>query len=84
MPETLRAFDDLIRRGKVLYAGISEWSAAQIEEAMRVADQYLLDRIVVNQPQYSMLHRNIENEILPVSKSTALGRWCFRRWRRVC
>ncbi|MBN1777121.1 MAG: aldo/keto reductase family protein [Clostridiales bacterium] len=75
--ETLRAFDDLIRRGKVLYAGVSEWSAAQIEEAMRVADKYLLDRIVVNQPQYSMLHRNIEDEILPVSKKYGIGQVVF-------
>ena len=65
--ETLRAFNDLMRQGKVLYAGISEWSAAQIEEAMHVADQYLLDRFVVNQPQYSMLNRKIEGEIIPVS-----------------
>ena len=75
--ETLRAFDDLIRQGKVLYAGISEWTAAQIEEAIRVADQYLLDRIVVNQPQYNMLHRNIENEILPVSEKYGIGQVVF-------
>jgi len=75
--ETLRAFDDLIRRGKVLYAGVSEWSAAQIEEAMRVADKYLLDRIVVNQPQYSMLWRKIEDEILPVSKKYGVGQVVF-------
>jgi voltage-dependent potassium channel beta subunit len=66
--ETLRAIDDLIRQGKVLYAGVSEWSAAQIEEAMRIADKYLLDRIVVNQPQYNMFHRKIEAEIIPVSE----------------
>ena len=75
--ETLRAFDDLIRQGKVLYAGVSEWSAAQIEEAMRIADKYLLDRIVVNQPQYSMLHRNIEAEILPVSGKYGVGQVVF-------
>lgn len=66
--ETLRAIDDLIRQGKVLYAGVSEWSAAQIEEAMRIADKYLLDRIVVNQPQYSMFYRKIEAEVIPVSE----------------
>ncbi len=75
--ETLRAFDDLIRQGKVLYAGISEWTAAQIEEAMRIADKFLLDRIVVNQPQYSMLHRNIENEVLPVSEKYGIGQVVF-------
>jgi voltage-dependent potassium channel beta subunit len=60
LDETLRAFDDLVRQGKVLYVGVSEWSPAQIEEGMRVADRYLLDRIVANQPQYSMLNRKIE------------------------
>ncbi len=75
--ETLRAFNDLMRQGKVLYAGISEWSAAQIEEAMHVADRYLLDRFVVNQPQYSMLHRKIEEEVIPVSKKHGMGQVVF-------
>ncbi len=75
--ETLRAFNDLMRQGKVLYAGISEWSAAQIEEAMRVADRYLLDRFVVNQPQYSMLHRDIEREVIPVSEKHGVGQVVF-------
>ena len=75
--ETLRAIDDLIRQGKVLYAGISEWSAAQIEEAMRVADRYLLDRIVVNQPKYNMLHRAIEKDVLPVSQKHGVGQVVF-------
>ena len=42
LEETIRTFDDLIRQGKVLYAGISEWTAAQIEQAMRVSDRLLL------------------------------------------
>ena len=75
--ETLRAMGDLMRQGKILYAGISEWSAAQIEEAMHVADQYLLDRFVVNQPQYSMLHRRIEDEIIPVSEKHGVGQVVF-------
>ena len=75
--ETLRAIDDLIRQGKVLYAGISEWTAAQIEEAVRIADKNLLDRVVVNQPQYSMLFRKIEDEILPVSRKHGIGQVVF-------
>jgi voltage-dependent potassium channel beta subunit len=75
--ETLRAFDDLIRQGKILYAGISEWSAVQIEEAMRIADRNLSNRFVVNQPQYSMLHRNIEDEIIPVSERNGVGQVVF-------
>ena len=64
--ETLRTIDDLVRQGKVLYVGVSEWTAAQIEEAVRIADRYLLDRIVVNQPVYNMLNRYIEKEVIPV------------------
>jgi Predicted oxidoreductases (related to aryl-alcohol dehydrogenases) len=75
--ETLRAFDDLIRQGKILYAGISEWSAVQIEEAMRIADKNLINRFVVNQPQYSMLNRKIEPEIIPTSERNGIGQVVF-------
>ena len=75
--ETLRALDDLLRQGKALYIGISEWTGAQIERAMAVADRYLLDRVVVNQPQYSMLYRNIEADVLPVSKRYGVGQVVF-------
>lgn len=71
--ETLRVIDDLIRQGKILYAGVSEWTAAQIEEAVGIADQFLLDRIVVNQPLYNMLHRKIEEEIIPVSEKYGIA-----------
>jgi len=61
----------------VLYVGISEWTAAQIQEAMRVADRLLLDRIVVNQPLYNMLDRKIEDEIIPVSRQVGIGQVVF-------
>jgi voltage-dependent potassium channel beta subunit len=75
--ETLRVIDDLIRQGKILYAGVSEWTAAQIQEAVKVADRYLLDRIVVNQPQYNMFHRHIEEEIIPVSEKNGISQVVF-------
>ncbi|NLK08813.1 MAG: aldo/keto reductase [Firmicutes bacterium] len=75
--ETLRTIDDMIRQGKVLYAGVSEWTAAQIQEAITVADRYLLDRIVVNQPSYSMLNRYIEDEIIPLSAKHGIGQVVF-------
>ena len=71
--ETLRTIDDLIRQGKILYAGVSEWTAAQLQEAMRVADKYLLDKIVVNQPLYNMLNRKIEDEVIPVSAKNGIS-----------
>ncbi|WP_066188663.1 MULTISPECIES: aldo/keto reductase family protein [Gracilibacillus] len=73
LEETLRALDDLVRQGKVLYIGVSEWSAAQIAEAVHIADKRLLDRIVVHQPNYSMLHRQIEDEIIPISEKHGIG-----------
>lgn len=75
--ETLRTIDDLIRQGKILYAGVSEWTAAQMAEALHVADRYLLDRIVVNQPQYSMLNRYIEKEIIPFGEKNGIAQVVF-------
>jgi aryl-alcohol dehydrogenase-like predicted oxidoreductase len=66
LEETLRAFDDLVRAGKVMYVGVSEWRASEIEAALRIADEMGLDKIVSNQPQYSALWRVIEGEVIPV------------------
>ncbi|WP_438348743.1 aldo/keto reductase family protein [Paenibacillus sp. FA6] len=71
--ETLRALDDLVRQGKVLYVGVSQWTAAQMEAALAVADRYLLDRIVVNQPLYNMFEREIEKEIIPLGEKKGIG-----------
>lgn len=75
--ETLRTIDDMIRQGKILYAGVSEWTAAQIEEAVGVSDKYLLDRIIVNQPVYNMFNRYIEKEVVPVSKKYGISQVVF-------
>lgn len=77
LEETLRAFDDLVRQGKVLYIGVSEWTAAQITEAFAVADRYLLDRLVVNQPIYNLFERYIEKEIIPLGESKGFGQVVF-------
>ncbi|MCM3747796.1 aldo/keto reductase family protein [Paenibacillus pasadenensis] len=75
--ETLRTLDDFVRAGKVLYVGVSEWTASQIAEAHAIADRYLLDRIVVNQPQYNMFNRYIEPEIIPYSERSGVGQVVF-------
>ena len=67
LEETLRAFDDLVRAGKVLYIGVSEWRAEEIARALAIADSMGLDRLVSNQPQYSMLWRVIDDEVVPLS-----------------
>ncbi|TQS30858.1 aldo/keto reductase family protein [Microbispora sp. KK1-11] len=73
LEETLRAFDDLVRQGKVLYVGVSEWSADQIARALKIADDMGFDRLVSNQPQYSMLWRVIEAEVVPLCEKEGLG-----------
>jgi len=73
LEETLRAFDDLIRQGKVLYIGVSEWRAEEIAAALKIADQMGLDRLVSNQPQYNMIWRVIESEVIPLSLREGLG-----------
>ncbi len=73
LEETLRAIDDLITQGKILYAGVSEWSAVQISDALHIADVKNIDRIISNQPQYSMLERYIEKDILPLCEREGVG-----------
>ncbi|MFI7124063.1 aldo/keto reductase family protein [Nonomuraea sp. NPDC050153] len=73
LEETLKTFDDLVRQGKVLYVGVSEWNADQIAQALKIADEMGFDRIVSNQPQYSMLWRVIEPEIVPLSEKEGIG-----------
>jgi len=73
LEETMRAFDDLVRQGKTLYVGVSEWDADQIRRAVAIADQMGFDRLISNQPQYSMLYRVIEAEVVPTSVELGLG-----------
>ncbi len=73
LEETLRAFDDLVRQGKVHYIGVSEWTAEQIAEALRLADEMGFDRIISNQPQYSLLWRVIEAEVVPLCEAEGIG-----------
>jgi voltage-dependent potassium channel beta subunit len=77
MEETLYALDDLVRQGKILYAGVSEWSAAQIEKAAGIGKAYQLRPIISNQPIYNMLERYIESEVLPVATENGMGQIVF-------
>ncbi len=73
LEETLQAFDDLVRQGKVHYVGVSEWTATQIEEALRLADEMGFDRLVSNQPQYSLIWRVIEAEVVPLCQKEGVS-----------
>ena len=77
LEETLRAFDDLVRQGKALYIGVSEWRAEEIAAALRIADDMGFDRIVSNQPQYNMLWRVIEAEVVPLCEKEGIGQLVF-------
>jgi aryl-alcohol dehydrogenase-like predicted oxidoreductase len=77
LEETLGALDDLVRAGKVLYIGVSEWTADQISDALRIAREMNLDRIVSNQPQYNMIQRRIEGEVIPLCEREGIGQVVF-------
>ncbi len=72
--ETVRAMDDLVHQGKILYWGTSEWSAADIMRAHGVAVQHGLTPPQMEQPQYNLLHRErVEKEYLPLYREIGLG-----------
>jgi len=73
MEETLAAMDDLVRQGKVLYPGVSNWSAWQAAKALGIAARQGLTPIYVLQPMYSLAKRTAEIEILPFARSEGLG-----------
>ncbi len=77
LDETVRAYEDLVRQGKILYWGTSEWRADEIERACLVADTHGAYRPVSNQPQYSILARRIEREVVPVCRREGLGQIVF-------
>jgi voltage-dependent potassium channel beta subunit len=77
MEETVRAYEDLIRQGKVLYWGVSEWRATHVVDACRIADAHSGYRPVSNQPQYSIMRRQIEREVLGVCEREGLGQIVF-------
>lgn len=70
LEETMQAFADVVRSGKALYIGVSEWKAEQLRAGHALADQ-LGFQLISNQPQYSMLWRVIESDVVPAS--TELG-----------
>jgi aryl-alcohol dehydrogenase-like predicted oxidoreductase len=73
LEESLSAFDDLIRQGKVHYIGFSEWNASQISSALSIQDARGYTRFVSSQPQYSMLWRVIESQVDPLCGNEGIG-----------
>ncbi|WP_410643114.1 aldo/keto reductase family protein [Amycolatopsis sp. lyj-346] len=72
LEETMVAFADLVRQGKVLYVGVSEWTAEQISRGAALARELNIP-LVSNQPQYNMLWRVIEEQVIPASEREGLS-----------
>jgi aryl-alcohol dehydrogenase-like predicted oxidoreductase len=72
LEETMQAFADLVRQGKALYIGVSEWTADQIRAGHALA-QDLGFQLISSQPQYSMLWRVIEEEVVPASRELGVS-----------
>jgi aryl-alcohol dehydrogenase-like predicted oxidoreductase len=77
LEETLVALDDLARQGKILYAGVSEWSAGQIAHAVDYIRGARLHPLVSNQPYYNMIGRGIEKEVIPLCEREGIGQVVF-------
>ncbi len=73
LEETVQAMDDLVRAGKILYWGVSEWNADQIASAVMLARARGWAEPVSNQPQYSALWRRVEPRVFPTCKEYGLG-----------
>lgn len=72
--ETIRAMDDLIHRGKILYWGTSEWTAEQIQQANDLAERYGLYPPQVEQPQYNLVERHtFEQSVMPTAEANGMG-----------
>ena len=74
LEETLQALSDLVTQGKVLYYGVSEeWSATRLTEAQKIIKELRLHPLTVVQPQYNMMDRYIEDEIIGVCEKYGMG-----------
>ena len=72
LEETMQAFADIVRQGKALYIGVSEWTASQIRDGHALSKE-LGFQLISNQPQYSMLWRVIEDEVVPTSRELGVS-----------
>jgi voltage-dependent potassium channel beta subunit len=71
--ETMRAMDDLVRSGVILYWGTSMWTAEQLLEAHSLAERYNLYAPIVEQPRYNLIHREIEHGVKPMCEKLGMG-----------
>lgn len=77
LEETLRAIEDLITQGKVLYGGFSEWPADKIAEGVRLQKELGLHKFAACQPVYNMFNRYIEPAVIPICDNAGVGQVVF-------
>lgn len=77
LDETVRAYEDLIRQGKLLHWGVSQWTGKQIEQACRTAERYGAYPPVSSQPEYSILRRQLELELAATCAREGLSQIVF-------
>lgn len=74
LEETVRALDNLVHQGKILYWGTSEWTGAQIQAALDLCERHNLVKPQVEQPLYNMIsRRKVEGDVLPVAEKNGIG-----------
>ena len=76
LEETVRVMDDLVRQGKILYWGFSEWKPEQIEQCLRICGDRF-ERPRSSQPQYNLLHRQAEATVMPLCQKAGIGQIVF-------
>ncbi len=81
LKETLRALNDLVRQGKVRYIGVSNYSAWQLMKALSISEKQNLEKFVTYQGYYSIISRDLENEIIPLCTDQGLG---IMVWSPLC
>lgn len=77
LEETLRALDDLVAQGKVLYTGLSEWPADRIAQGVSLQKELRLRKFAASQPVYNMFNRYIENAVIPICDEAGIGQVVF-------
>ncbi|MFD1677707.1 aldo/keto reductase family protein [Alicyclobacillus fodiniaquatilis] len=77
LEETLRAMDDLIAQGKILYGGLSEWPADRIAAGVQLQKELRLRKFAASQPVYNMFNRYIEKAVIPICEDAGIGQVVF-------
>jgi aryl-alcohol dehydrogenase-like predicted oxidoreductase len=73
LEETMEALDEVVRAGKARYIGFSEWSAEQIQASLDLSREHGWAKFVSSQPQYSMLHRDPEDDVIPLCAANGIS-----------